>query len=66
MTEAPKRQPRFLQLLDHMAGRELADELDKLVFTATHEWQRMIIVDRNVRDLLVRELRKTYGKDEHL
>lgn len=46
-----------LELTDTMGITEIADALDKLVFTAAHGWQRSISIDRNVRDALVRRLR---------
>ncbi len=43
---------------DHMSRYEIADELEKLIFTAARDWQYRITIDRNVRDLIVRALRR--------
>lgn len=50
--------PSHLELDDSMSRAEIADALAKLIFTASHDWQRKVVMDRNVRDLIVLDLRR--------
>ena len=45
-------------LADTMSRDQIANELAKIIFTAARDWQRSVSVDRNVRDLLVKLLRR--------
>ena len=52
-----RRIPTVL-LEDTMSRDQIANELAKIIFTAARDWQRSVSIDRNVRDLLVKLLRR--------
>jgi hypothetical protein len=47
-------------LEDTMSHSQIADALDKMIFTAAHGWVRSVRMDRNVRNMFVRILREKY------
>lgn len=56
-----KRIPTVL-LEGTMSHREIADELAKIRFTAARDWRRSVVIDIDVRDLIVKTLRLAYGE----
>ena len=49
-----------LELIDTMGVLQIADALDRLIFTAAHQGVRTVKIDRNTRDLIVRAIRADY------
>lgn len=54
-----KVKPYSLVLHDRMSRGEIIEALEKLIFTASHDWERRVIIDRNVRDMIVRGLHQS-------
>lgn len=46
------------QLFDNLSRVEIIERLEVLIFTASHDWQRSVAIDRNVRDMIVNALRQ--------
>jgi hypothetical protein len=46
-----------VRLEDTMSIDQITDALAKMIFTAAHNWERSVTMDRNTRDAIVRRLR---------
>jgi len=58
--DKPKRAPACPVVLDDLMSRgDVANALQSMIFTAARNWQRTIVMDRNVRDMIVRALRNS-------
>lgn len=48
----------YPRLHDTMSRADIVTVLDKLIFTAAHNWEQSVVIDRNVRDMIVRALKQ--------
>lgn len=56
--EARMARRTYPRLHDTMSRADIVTVLDKLIFTAAHNWEQSVVIDRNVRDMIVRALKQ--------